>query len=121
MLGLDVHDMEGLGEDYVGYTDEIRRNEQFGTCKLRLARALEPGFVITVEPGLYFIPELIDQWKSEKKFNEFIDYNKLEAYRNFGGIRIEDDVLVQEETCRVLGKPIPKSIKDVEAISSQFS
>jgi len=118
MLGLDVHDMEGLGEDYVGYTDEIQRSEQFGTCKLRLARALEPGFVITVEPGLYFIPELIDQWKAEKKFAEFIDYNKVEAYRNFGGIRIEDDVLVVEDGRRVLGKPIPKSIEDVEAFSS---
>jgi Xaa-Pro aminopeptidase len=121
MLGLDVHDMEGLGENYVGYTDEIQRSAQFGTSKLRLARALEPGFVITVEPGLYFIPELIDQWKSEKKFDEFIDYNKVEAYRTFGGIRIEDDVLVVEDGCRVLGKPIPKIIEDVEAISSQFS
>lgn len=120
MLGLDVHDMEGLGEDYVGYTDEIQRSEQFGTCKLRLARALESGFVITVEPGLYFIPDLIDQWKAEKKFAEFIDYNKVEAYRNFGGIRIEDDVLVLEDGRRVLGKPIPKSIEDVEAFSSQF-
>jgi Xaa-Pro aminopeptidase len=118
MLGLDVHDMEGLGEDYVGYTDEIQRSEQFGTCNLRLARALESGFVITVEPGLYFIPALIDQWKAEKKFAEFIDYNKVEAYRNFGGIRIEDDVLVLEDGRRVLGKPIPKSIEDVEAFSS---
>jgi len=118
MLGLDVHDMEGLGEDYVGYTDEIQRSEQFGTCNLRLARALESGFVITVEPGLYFIPALIDQWKAEKKFAEFIDYNKVEAYRNLGGIRIEDDVLVLEDGRRVLGKPIPKSIEDVEAFSS---
>jgi Xaa-Pro aminopeptidase len=120
MLGLDVHDMEGLGEDYVGYTDEIQRSEQFGTCKLRLARALESGFVITVEPGLYFIPALIDQWKAEKKFDEFIDYSKVEAYRNFGGIRIEDDVLVLEDGRRVLGQPIPKSIEDLEAFSSQF-
>ncbi len=118
MLGLDVHDMEGLGEDYVGYTDEIQRSEQFGTCNLRLARALESGFVITVEPGLYFIPELIDQWKAGRKFEEFINYNIVEAYRNFGGIRIEDDVLVLEDDRRVLGKPIPKSIEDVEAFSS---
>ncbi|MBW1995791.1 MAG: aminopeptidase P N-terminal domain-containing protein, partial [Deltaproteobacteria bacterium] len=114
MLGLDVHDMEGLGEDYVGYTDEIQRSEQFGTCNLRLARVLESGFVITVEPGLYFIPELIDQWKAEKRFEEFINYNKVETYKNFGGIRIEDDVLVLEDGCRVLGNPIPKAIEDVE-------
>jgi Xaa-Pro aminopeptidase len=120
MLGLDVHDMEGLGEDCVGYTDQIQRSVQFGTCNLRLARALESGFVITVEPGLYFIPELIDQCIAEKKFEEFIDYSKVEAYRNFGGIRIEDDVLVMEDSRRVLGKPIPKSIEDVEAFSSQF-
>jgi len=120
MLGLDVHDMEGLGEDFVGYTDQIQRSAQFGTCNLRLARALESGFVITVEPGLYFIPELIDQWKAEKKFAEFIDYNKVETYRNFGGIRIEDDVLVLEDGRRVLGKPVPKSIEDVETFSSQF-
>ena len=120
MMGLDVHDMESLGEDYVGYTGRIRRSDQFGTCRLRLARALEPGFVVTVEPGLYFIPGLIDQWKAEGKFEEFIDYNKLEAFRDFGGIRIEDDVLVLENGRRVLGKPIPKSITDVEAISSQF-
>jgi Xaa-Pro aminopeptidase len=120
MMGLDVHDMEGLGEDYVGYTDRIRRSDQFGTRNLRLARALKSGFVVTVEPGLYFIPGLIDQWRAEGKFEEFIDYNKLEAFRDFGGIRIEDDVLVLEDGCRVLGKPIPKSIADVEAISSQF-
>ncbi len=120
MMGLDVHDMEDLGEDCVGYTDRIRRSVQFGTGRLRLARALEPGFVITVEPGLYFIPGLIDEWRAERKFEEFIDYNKLEAYRDFGGIRIEDDVLVLEDGHRVLGKPIPKSITEIEAISSQF-
>ena len=120
MMGLDVHDMEGLGEDYVGYTERIRRSDQFGTSRLRLARALEPGFVVTVEPGLYFIPGLIDRWRAEGKFEEFIDYNRLEGFRDFGGIRIEDDVLVLEDGRRVLGKPIPKSIADVEAISSQF-
>jgi Xaa-Pro aminopeptidase len=120
MMGLDVHDMESLGEDYVGYTERIRRSDQFGTSRLRLARALEPGFVVTVEPGLYFIPGLIDRWRAEGKFEEFIDYNRLEGFRDFGGIRIEDDVLVLEDGRRVLGKPIPKSIADVEAISSQF-
>jgi Xaa-Pro aminopeptidase len=119
MLGLDVHDMEGLGEDYVGYTDTIRRSEQFGSRQLRLARALEPGFVVTVEPGLYFIPGLIDQWRAKGKFEEFINYSKVETYRDLHGIRIEDDVLVLEDGWRVLGKAIPKSIADLEAISSQ--
>jgi Xaa-Pro aminopeptidase len=118
MLGLDVHDMEDLGEDYVGYTDAIQRNPQFGINRLRLAKKLEPGFVITVEPGLYFIPELIDQWKAEKKFEEFIDYKKVETYRDFGGIRIEDDVLVVAAGQRVLGRPIPKSIAEVEDLSA---
>ena len=118
MMGLDVHDMEDLGEDYVGYTDSIKRSTQFGTNKLRLARKLEPGFVITVEPGIYFIPQLVERWKSTGKFAQFIDYEKVETYRGFGGVRIEDDVLVTESGFRLLGKPIPKRIEDVEAISS---
>jgi Xaa-Pro aminopeptidase len=118
MLGLDVHDLEDLGEDYVGYTDAIQRDPQFGVCYLRLARELESGFVITVEPGLYFIPELIDQWKAERKFEEFIDYARVETYLDFGGIRIEDNVLVLDDGQRVLGKPIPNSIEEVEELSS---
>ena len=118
MLGLDVHDMEGLGEEYVGYTDTIKRNPEFGFKSLRLARALEPGFVITVEPGIYFIPELIDRWKADRKNSQYIDYEMVEQYRDFGGIRIEDDVLVTETAHRVLGKPIPKMISEVEEISS---
>jgi Xaa-Pro aminopeptidase len=85
---------------------------------LRLGRELEAGFVITVEPGLYFIPELIDRWKAEKKCSDFIDYSTVEKYRDFGGVRIEDDVLVTENGHRVLGKKIPKTIDEVEAISS---
>ncbi|MHC4677657.1 MAG: aminopeptidase P family protein [Planctomycetota bacterium] len=118
MLGLDVHDMEGLGEDYVGYTETIKRNHEFGWRSLRLARALEPAFVVTVEPGLYFIPELIDRWKAEHKHAQYIDYDVVEKYRDFGGIRIEDDVLVTGQNCRVLGKPIPKTIAEVEAMCS---
>ncbi|MEK7256529.1 MAG: aminopeptidase P family protein, partial [Bacteroidota bacterium] len=118
MLGLDVHDMEDLGEQYVGYSDEVQRSTQFGTAYLRLARALEPGFVLTVEPGLYFIPELIDQWRSEGKFTEFIAYEKLDDWRSFGGVRIEDNVVVTEAGCRVLGKAIAKTIEDVEALRS---
>lgn len=118
MLGLDVHDAEALGEDYVGYTDTIKRNPEFGFKSLRLARALEPGFVITIEPGIYFIPELIDRWKADQKNSQYINYGLLESYRSFGGIRIEDDVLVTQTGFRVLGKAIPKTISEVEDMSS---
>ncbi|MBN1634302.1 MAG: aminopeptidase P family protein [Ignavibacteria bacterium] len=116
MLGLDVHDMEGLGENYVGYNDKIKRSTQFGLAYLRFAKELEPGFVLTVEPGIYFIPQLIDLWKSEKKHTEFINYSKVEKYKDFGGIRIEDDVLIIQNGHRVLGKAIPKLVHDVEEI-----
>jgi Xaa-Pro aminopeptidase len=118
MIGLDVHDMEDLGEDYVGYNDKVQRSEQFGLAYLRMAKTLEPGHVMTVEPGIYFIPALIDQWTAEKKFESFIDYDKLREYRDFGGIRIEDNVLVTEEGRRVLGKSIPKTVEDVEDITA---
>jgi len=118
MMGLDVHDMENLGENYVGYDEGIKRSEQFGLAYLRLAKELIPGYVLTVEPGIYFIPELIDMWKSEKKFKEFINYKTVEKYRDFGGIRIEDDVLVTENGHRVLGKPIPKTVEEVESACS---
>jgi Xaa-Pro aminopeptidase len=114
MLGLDVHDMEGLGEDLVGYNERIKRSKQFGKAYLRLGKELEAGFVITVEPGIYFIPALIDKWKTEGRFMEFINYEKVESYKDFGGIRIEDDVLVTDIGSRVLGKPIPKTLREVE-------
>jgi Xaa-Pro aminopeptidase len=114
MLGLDVHDLEGLGENLVGYNERIKRSEQFGKAYLRLGKELEAGFVITVEPGIYFIPALIDKWKAEGRFMEYINYEKVESYKDFGGIRIEDDVLVTDIGSRVLGKPIPKTLKDVE-------
>lgn len=116
MMGLDVHDMENLGEDYVGYDETISRSSQFGLAYLRFARKPLPGYVLTDEPGIYFIPSLIDLWRSENKFTEFINYDKLEAYKNFGGIRIEDDLLVTEDGCRVLGKPIPKTVEEIEGI-----
>lgn len=116
MIGLDVHDMEDLGEDLVGYSDTIKRSDQFGTAYLRLGRELEAGFVLTVEPGIYFIPELIDQWKSEGKFTDFINYEKVEAYRDFGGVRVEDNILITETGHRILGNPIPKTIAEVEAL-----
>ena len=117
MLGLDVHDMEALGEDFIGYTDTIKRRPEFGWRSLRLAKALEPGFVVTVEPGIYFIPELVRQWRQENKFSEFIKYNEVEKYLDFGGIRIEDDVLVTPNGNRILEPLIPKAISELEAIT----
>ncbi len=117
MLGLDVHDMESLGEDHVGYDETVHRSAQFGLKSLRLARALQPGFVVTVEPGLYFIPGLIDQWKAERRLTEFISYEKVESFRGAGGIRIEDNVVVTESGGRVLGPAIPKAVDDVEALA----
>lgn len=114
MMGLDVHDMENLGQIYVGYDDEIQPASQFGLAFLRLARRLEPGFVLTVEPGCYFIPALIDQWKAEGLHTSFINYAEAEKYKDFGGVRIEDDVLVTETGNRVLGKPVPKTIQEIE-------
>ena len=119
MLGLDVHDLEGLGENFVGYDEETTRSPQFGLSNLRLAKRLRPGYVFTVEPGIYFIPELIDMWQKQSRHTEFINYDKVEEYRDFGGIRIEDDVLVTDDCYRVLGsKPIPKSVEEVEALAS---
>jgi Xaa-Pro aminopeptidase len=114
MMGLDVHDMEDLGEEYVGYTDDLKKSKDFGWKSLRLARALEPGFVVTLEPGLYFIPELMDRWGAEKKYADFINYDKLEKLRGFGGIRIEEDLLITEKGSRLLGKPLAKTAAEVE-------
>jgi Xaa-Pro aminopeptidase len=118
LLGLDVHDMENYGENNFGYDDKLKRSTQFGLKYLRYAKPLKPGIVLTVEPGIYFIPQLIDKWQSEKKFSEFINYNEVNKYRNFGGIRIEDDVIVTANGSRVLGKPIPKAVEDVEEVAS---
>ncbi len=104
MMGMDVHDMEGLGQIYVGFDEETRPNlEQFGTNCLRMGRKLEEGFVLTDEPGIYFIPALIDDWKASGHCKEFINFDKLETYKDFGGIRIEDDILITKEGCRFLG------------------
>lgn len=120
MMGLDVHDMEDLGEKYVGYDKSVQRSDQFGLAYLRLAKELKPGYVLTVEPGIYFIPALIDKWKAENKFRDFINYDKVESCRDFGGIRIEDDVLVTENGSRILGKkPIPKTVAEVETITGK--
>ena len=114
-LGLDVHDMEGLGEDRVGYADEAQRSDQFGTRYLRFARALRPGYVMTVEPGVYFNATLLEQWRGEGRHAEFVDYDEARRWVGFGGVRIEDDVLVTDDGARVLGPEIPKDPDDVEA------
>ncbi len=113
MMGLDVHDMEDLGEIYVGY-DGQPKSSQFGLKSLRLGRPLEPGFVLTIEPGIYFIPELIGQWKAEGKFKEFINYDKVEQYKDFSGCRNEEDFVITETGARCLGKLLPKTIDEVE-------
>jgi Xaa-Pro aminopeptidase len=115
-VGLDVHDMEDFGENFVGYDDKIQRSKIFGWGSLRMAKMLRPGHIISVEPGIYFIPHLIDIWKNEKKFESFINYEKVEKYKNFGGIRIEDCVLITETGHRVLGTHLPKSVNEIETI-----
>jgi Xaa-Pro aminopeptidase len=114
LIGLDVHDMEDLGEDYVGYKKDLKRSEQFGFAYLRFAKELQEGHALTVEPGIYFIPALIDKWSEAKKFEEFINYKKIEEYRDFGGVRIEDDVVVTEKGHQVLGESIPKTVNEIE-------
>ena len=115
MMGMDVHDMEALGQTNVGYDAETRPSSQFGTASLRFARRLEEGFVVTDEPGIYFIPALIDLWRKEGTNAEFLNFDEIEKYKNFGGIRIEDDVLITKDGCRFLGdKIIPYHINDVE-------
>lgn len=114
MMGLDVHDMENYGENYVGYDKKNVRSTQFGLASLRLGRELQEGFVLTDEPGCYFVPALIDQWKAEKKCADFINYDEVDKFKDFGGIRIEDDLLITKDGCRFLGKYIPKTVEEIE-------
>lgn len=113
MMGLDVHDMENYGEVYVGYPRGAQKDTRFGFASLRLGRALEPGFVFTVEPGIYFIPELIDQWRAAGKFTEFINYDKLEAYKDFGGMRNEEDWQITADGASRIGRQKPGSIEEI--------
>ena len=109
--------MEDLGQIYVGYDEITRPVKQFGTSSLRMGRTLQPGFVITDEPGCYFIPALIDQWKEKGLHKDFLNYDKIETYKDFGGIRLEDDVLITEDGCRVLGdRRTPITVEEVEEI-----
>ena len=116
MMGMDVHDMEGLGQTYVGFDEETRPNlDQFGTNCLRMGRRLEENFVMTDEPGIYFIPSLIDDWRASGHCKEFLNFDKIETYKDFGGIRLEDDILITKDGCRFMGKNlIPYHPKDVE-------
>ena len=119
MMGLDVHDMEDLGQIYVGYDDETRPIDQFGTSSLRMGRRLQEGFVITDEPGCYFIPALIDQWRAQGMHKEFLNYDKIETFKDFGGIRLEDDILIIPGGSRFLGdKRTPITVEEVEEIMS---
>jgi len=120
MMGLDVHDMEDLGEVYVGYEGQPK-STQFGLKSLRLARPLQPGFVVTIEPGIYFNPHLIDQWRTEKKFPEFLDYDRIEAYKGFGGIRNEEDAVITADGYRILGKKKPLTIEEVESVAKDLA
>ncbi|REC60198.1 aminopeptidase P family protein [Chryseobacterium pennae] len=115
MMGLDVHDMEDLGEQYIGYTEEEPKDTQtFGLKSLRLGKALESGYVVTVEPGIYMIPELIDIWQAENKSAEFINYDKVNEYRNFGGVRVEDDFLITDHGYRLLGNGLITTVDEIE-------
>jgi len=114
MMGLDVHDMENLGEHLVGYHDQLKRSSQFGLKSLRFGRAVSEGFVLTVEPGCYFIEPLMEQWRQENRHSEFINYDQFDLWKNFGGIRIEENIVITPEGCRILGPSIPKTIQEVE-------
>ena len=119
LLGLDVHDMENIGEENVGYDADVKRSGRFGLTNLRYAKECLSGMVLTAEPGIYFIPELITQWKAQNKFGEFIDYDRVEQAIGLHGIRIEDDVLITDTGNRVLGKPIPKTVAEIESACSE--
>lgn len=119
MIGLDVHDMEDLGEQYVGYSEDLKKGTTFGWKSLRLGKALKAGFTLTIEPGIYIIPELIDRWKAENKHASFVNYTLLEEYRQFGGIRIEDNYLITENGSRKLGKDLPKTLQEIEALRTE--
>jgi len=116
MMGLDTHDMENLGEQYVGYNEEIIKSTQFGLKSLRLAKPLEEGFVVTVEPGLYFNPALIDEWEANNQLGSFINYGKLKAYSNLTGIRVEEDFVITRNGSRLLGNPLAKTANEIEVL-----
>ncbi|UGU16523.1 aminopeptidase P family protein [Sinomicrobium kalidii] len=118
MMGMDVHDMENLGEEYVGYTEDLKKSTAFGLKSLRLGKALEPGYVLTVEPGIYFNPFLIDSWRSQKKYTDFVNYDEVEKFKSFGGVRVEEDLLITESGSRLLGEPLAKTPEAIEELKN---
>jgi Xaa-Pro aminopeptidase len=116
-MGLDVHDMEDLGENFVGYDDETPRSTHPSCSRCRMGRRLQPGMVVSVEPGVYFVPDLIAKWRAEDgPAAKFVDFNRVESYLDFGGIRLEDDMLVTPTGNRLLGaRRIPITTDEVEA------
>ncbi|MCX2678635.1 aminopeptidase P family protein [Galbibacter sp. EGI 63066] len=118
MMGMDVHDMENLGESYVGYTDDLKKSTAFGLKSLRLGKALEAGNVLTVEPGIYFNPFLIDSWKTQKKYTDFVNYDEVEKFKDFGGIRVEEDLLITASGSELLGEPLVKTPEDIEELKN---
>lgn len=120
MLGMDAHDMENFGEDLVGYDENTKREKTFGISALRLGKELKEGNVLTIEPGIYFIPDLFYKWKNENKFSEFLNYNEIEKFLDFGGIRSERDILVTKDGCRILGRYLPRKSYEIEEYISKF-
>ena len=118
MMGLDIHDMENLGEQYVGYTPELKKSTEFGLKSLRLGKALREGFVVTVEPGLYFNPFLMDEWRAQGKFKDFVNYDAAEKMKHFGGIRVEEDFAITTSGSRLLGEPLAKTANAIEALKN---
>jgi Xaa-Pro aminopeptidase len=117
-MGMDVHDMENFGEQLVGYTQEIQKSTEFGLKSLRLGKELEVGNVLTVEPGIYFNPFLIDSWRAQGKYTDFVNYSEVEKFKSFGGMRVEEDFFIAQDGARLLGDPLAKTIADIEALKN---
>ena len=116
LIGLDVHDMENFGEEYIGYTVDLKKSDEFGLKSLRLGKALQEGYTVTIEPGLYLIPELMDKKKAEGLHRDFINYDLLEKFRDFGGIRLEDNFVIRKDGAELLGTPLARTSSEIEEI-----
>ena len=116
LIGLDVHDLENFGEEHIGYSPKVKKSKEFGLKSLRLGKALLPGYTVTIEPGIYFIPELIDKRKSEGAYVEYVNYNKLKDFRNFGGVRLEDNFVMRNDGFEKLGAHVARTVSEIEDI-----